>query len=155
MIIALQPKQVSIFWDSIKHAFSNTNPCPDNVDPGTYYNNLFENLLTQKYTAWLLFKYGKDNEKLIYAIGITNIQRDELTGSSTLHIMSLYGFRKLDDDLAKESFVEFMKYARNTECHRVQARSTVPRIHSLAETVGFKRSYQVYNYPIRRPENGR
>lgn len=154
MIIALQPSQVSVFWDSIKHAFSQTNPCPEGVDSATYFNGLLENLLTQKFQVWLVFRYAENGEKNIHAIGITNITQDNLTGEKILHIESLFGVRKLSDELAKESFQELIKYAKNVGCRGIQARSTVPRIFDLALTVGFKKSYEVYSYPIRRKQDG-
>jgi hypothetical protein len=149
MIVALQPEQVSIFWDAIKSTFLKTNPCPVGMDEIDYTNKLLEKLLSMEYVAWIVFKYNDKGEKVVHAIGITVIKKDFLTEMQTLHIISLYGFRFLETDLARTSWGEFIKYANNCNCDKIRMESNVKRVFDLAKLVGFVKKSEVWEYTRR------
>lgn len=147
MIIALQPSQISIFWPNIKEAYLKNNPPPKGVDEYEYSNKVLENLLTQKYICWLGFTMHGE-EKVIHGIGISSIERDPFTGLDTLHILSLYGYRRANSTITRSVFDDFMKYAKNTSCSRIKFQSTHKRLLELAQTVGFKKLTEVYTLDI-------
>lgn len=144
MITALQPSQVSLFWENIRQSFLSTNPPPPGVDHYAYTNKVLENLLTQKYVCWVVYKLNDSGEKVIHALAVTTIEKDNYTGVDTLHIISLFGYRRLDDELARSSFEDFLKYARNTGCFNIKLQSNVRRIFELARAVGFRKVSEVF-----------
>lgn len=149
MITALQPSQVSLFWENIKQAFLQTNPPPPGADKHDYASNALANLLAQKYQCWIVYDLNENGEKLLYAMAITAIERDDFTGIDALHIISLYGFRRLNDALAKSSFKDFLKYANNTSCSVIKMQSNVSRVFELARLVGFKKIAEVHTVNLR------
>lgn len=148
MIIQLQPSQISLFWDAIRHGFLQTNPPPAGISSLEYSNRVLQNLLNQKYQCWLVYEL-RDEKKILVAIGITAISRELLTDVSILNILSLYGFRRLKESTALSAFNDFLIYAKNTDCLKVCARTSVKRVTELASMVGFTKEYESYSFPLR------
>lgn len=148
MIIQLQPSQISLFWDAIQHGFLQTNPPPVGVSSLEYSNKVLQNLLNQKYQCWLVYEL-RNEEKILVAIGVTAITKELLTDVSILNILSLYGFRRLKESTAVNAFNDFLTYAKNTDCVKVCARTSVKRVTELASMVGFTKEFESYSFSLR------
>lgn len=149
MIIALQPAQISLMWDSIRHAFLQTNPPPPGVSETEYANRVLVNLMNQKYQCWTICD-ERDGQRILIALGITTATKELLTDNNVLHIIGLYGFRRLPEQLAIHAFNDFLTYAKNTDCVKIIAHTKIPRVVELMKLVKFDKEYETYSFPLRR-----
>lgn len=147
MILQLQPEQISAFWDSFKEIMLRTNPVNERHRQ-KYLNHVLDQLMSGKFQAWIVFRFNEKKEKMVHALGVTVLMDDVLTGLKTVKILALYGLRPLDDELARESFREFVKYAKNTGCEQVIADTNVERIKELLTLVGAEKILETYTYQV-------
>lgn len=147
MILQLQPEQLSAFWDSFKEVMLRTNPVAEKHQQ-KYLNHALTQLMSGKWQAWIVFRFNDEKEKVVHALGVTVLMDDVLTGLRTVKILALYGLRPLDDELAKESFGEFVKYAKNVKCEQVIADTNVERIKELLTLVGATKTLETYTYSV-------
>lgn len=135
MLIQLQPLQISLLWDEILHSAVQANQV--SVDRRERYGQkLLENLLAGKFQAWVCF--SQDETRKLHAIAITTIAEDSLTGEITAHVLSLYGYRTLTDELALETWDKFQTWARANGCAKISAETGNERIKQLCSLVGLK-----------------
>lgn len=146
MLIQLQPMQISLLWENIRESAVKACRISEKYE-AKYSTALLKNLLSGKFQCWLVFKVV-DGERQMHAIGITAIEKNHLFDFKELHILSLYGLRLLDDELAKESFVKFLRYAKETGCTRIKMETSVGRIKQLAEARGFTNTSECYELDI-------
>lgn len=142
MLIQLQPVQISLLWENIRQSVVRANKVPADKE-GKYSNRLMANLLSGKYQCWLVCDKQGDDKRII-AIGVTAIIEDHLYEVRTLDCLSLYGFRRLDEELAKDSFSKLMDYARRNNCEKIKMQTNVPRMKELIEQQGLSSNTVLY-----------
>lgn len=148
MMIKLTAEQISIYWDTLQYVWLQTNPPPKGVSPTQYLNLLLENLLSDVAQAWIIYE-GEGDTKSVIAVGISSICRDEISGLSTIVIKCLYGFRKLDNDIAMRAFEDFKTYARNTGASQVKLFTNVPRVKELATLCKCVKTSEVFTLDLK------
>lgn len=136
MLIQLQPSQISILWDTIRHGVLKANKVPVENE-AQFSSRLLKNLLSGKYQCWVVHK-DEDGERRIVAIGVTVITNSLLYDTRVLHVLSLYGHRTLTDDVAKDSFDKIKSYAKRNKCVKIEAYTSSKRIKELMGTQGFE-----------------
>jgi hypothetical protein len=102
-----------------------------------YGKRLLENLLMEKYQCWIIFS-KEGEQRRIHAIGITMIVTNHSLVEDELHILSIYGYRTLTDELAEESFAQLRQYAKTNACCCIRMETNAKRIKALAERVGLE-----------------
>jgi hypothetical protein len=132
---------VSEYWAKIKPAAIAAMEL-DPLDPNTseYSNNLFISLLNSTHQAWLIM----DDERELYAMGITCIVEDNLTDVRSLHVDAFYSFQTMTDELARDATASMREYACTVRCERIHALTGNPRAARLLELVGFKAGKMEY-----------
>ena len=148
MVIQLQPDQIVAFWDAIKHGMSTLERIRERGgSPQDRLNSVLKNLLSGYLQCWIIFEEEEGKRKL-HAFGISYIMKDRLTDKETLIIDSLYGFRKLSNELAVEAIDKLKEYAKNTGCSTIYAITSNKRVIDLMELNNFKPIYQIYSLEV-------
>jgi len=138
MLIQLQPAQISLMWNDIRDSVIKTGKVPQELQD-RYAHRVLKNLLSGKYQCWVVFGLDEEGVKRIQAIGVTAILDDNLFSTRNLHVLSLYGYRLLTDEIAKDAFDKLKAYAESNNCERIKLETSVGRIKALAKLVGFER----------------
>lgn len=146
MLIELQPAQISVFWNEIKHGVIQSNNIPANRQE-EYTSNVLTKLLSGQFQAWLCFTEVDEGRK-IHAIGVTTLLQDNLYGYNRLHGLSLYGYRTLTTDLALDAVETLRKYARNNRCEAFTLDTSIPRVAELARLGGMQETVTRYTTSI-------
>lgn len=145
MILKLTGDQVAAYWDLIQYSWLQTNPPPSGVAETEYLNILLENLLSGVAQAWLVLS----DEHEVIAIGVTQLVRDIVSGLESVVIRSLFGLRRLENELAKSAFESFLTYAKNTGAHQVRLETNIGRVKQLAELVGCKKLFETFTLNLK------
>lgn len=146
MIIQLQPEQVVKFWGAIKFGVVKVARVTGD-NPEERMNCILKNLLSGKFQCWIVYEM-EGGEKKLYAMAITYIQPDWLTEERAIFIDTLYGFRKLSNELAKDSIEKVRKYAKANNCTEIKAITESARVIELMTLTGFKSSQQIYSLEV-------
>ena len=144
MLIQLQPIQISLMWNAISDSLVKANQIPEDRQ-ARYVNESLKKLLSGTHQCWVVFSNDEEAERRINAIGITAIIEDKLFNTKNLHVMSLYGYRLLTDEIASESFEKLREYARANKCEKITMETSVSRIKVLAKLVGFSQTSSNYS----------
>lgn len=148
MIMQLQPEQIGAFWDAIKHGMISLERLRGRGgSPQDRLNNVLKNLLSGYLQCWIIYSLDGE-EKRLHGFGMTYIMQDKLTDESILMIDSLYGFRKMSDDLAVESINGIKTYAKNVGCSKIYAVTKNKRVITLMGLNNFEPIYQVYSLEV-------
>ena len=137
MILQLQPKDVSAFWEGIKICLVRANEVSDEHYE-EYTLNALEKLMSGKLQCWVVFNYDEEGRKNIRTMFITSIMEDRVFGYRSLYIEALYGFRKFTDVEALETIEQLKKYCKNTKCRYVRAITSNERVKEIAQMLGFQ-----------------
>lgn len=136
MLIQLQPVQVSLMWNAISDSLVKANKIPEERQ-ARYLNESLKKLLSGTHQCWVVFSHDDEDERRINAVGVTAIVEDQLFKTKNLHVLSLYGYRLLTDEIAQESFDKLRDYAKANKCEKITMETSVSRIKALARLVGF------------------
>lgn len=136
MLIQLQPSQVSLLWENIKHGVLKANEVPAQNEE-QFSTRLLKNLLSGKYQCWVVHGIVKEERKIV-AIGVTTITNSLLYDTRVLHILSLYGYRTLTDAIAKDAFDKIKSYAKRNKCVKIEAYTSSERVKELMDAQGFE-----------------
>lgn len=146
MLVQLQPVQISLLWDDIKHSVSNTTDIPVGKTE-EYFSGLLANLLSGKFQCWVVYSLV-DNVRKLSAIGITALVDDKLFGVKNLHILSLYGYRRLTDELMVTSLQKLKDYATSEHCVNITLSTNIDRIKTLSKLAGFSSTSVNYSLQL-------
>jgi hypothetical protein len=130
MIIQLIPKQIAMFWPTIKQGYITANKISSERadDVGL---KLLENIMKGTHQVWIGFSLDDEGKKVFKYVGITSIQADTLTGDLYLFVNALYGLRKLDFEEAAKDFESVIIFAKNNHCTKIITLSINPRVLDL------------------------
>ena len=147
-VIQLQPEQVSLFWDALKHAVVQVYRVPVGRREEALNSALAE-LMSGKYQCWVMYDFDEEKqERRTYAVVVTSIVRHKLLGTDFLMVDAVYGFRKLNDEIIRDSFQSFVKFAENNGCNRVCCESSVSRVIQVVGELGFKEVSKCFEYVL-------
>lgn len=148
MIMQLMPEQISAFWDVIKHGMVQLERVRGRgITVQAHLNHVLNNLLSGYLQCWIIYE-EVEGEKKLHAFGMSYIMKDRLTGEDKLIIDSLYGFRKLSDELAMESIEGLKKYAKSTGCSKIYAITNNKRVVELMKLNQFEPTYKIYSLEV-------
>lgn len=146
MIIQLQPEQISDLWEGIKHGIVQVGRITGGDIQGKL-NNVLRNLLSGRFQCWIIYDELEDGKK-IHALGITYVLKDKLTNDDELIIYTLYGYRKISDELAVDAIDKLKAYAKAVGCVKIHAFTKNKRVTELMELTNFKSEYQFYSLEV-------
>jgi len=137
MFIKLQPDQVPLFWEMIRHCVIQAYKIPKKFqqDFGIKY---LENILSGLYQAWIGYKLDKEDKKRINFIFTTKIIDEKYYGDRVLNIDSLYGFRMVSIASMDEVYKNFKIYAKANNCNGIIADYSSKRVKQLLDSHGFE-----------------
>jgi len=137
MFIKLQPDQVPLFWEMIRHCVIQTYKIPKKFqqDFGIKY---LENILSGLCQAWIGYKLDKEGKKRINFIFTTKIIDEKYNGVKILGIDSLYGFRMVSVASMDEVYKNFEIYAKANNCHGIVTDYSSKRVKQFLDSQGFE-----------------
>lgn len=141
MIIQLLPSDVPNYWEAIKFACVKA----DNVstkDIPAYATLLLNELLCSKAQCFVGID---DTERTLDAIGVTKIKIDSMKGDKLLEVSCLYAWKGQADEFWIDAIELVKKFAKQTECKQVIARSSNPRVFEIVESVGFREAERIFS----------
>ena len=137
MFIKLQPDQVPLFWEMIRHCVIQAYKIPKKFqqDFGIKY---LENILSGLCQAWIGYKLDKEGKKRINFIFTTKIIDEKYNGVKILGIDSLYGFRMVSVASMDEVYKNFEIYAKANNCHGIVTDYSSERVKQFLDSQGFE-----------------
>lgn len=142
MIIQLTPTQISELWGMIKHGVVVTHRIGKS-DQQKRLNRILEQLLIGKAQAWVGYDY-RDGKKITYAVGLTDIHEDNLTGELRLCLQTLYAFRPIPEDMLQSMIPELVKYAKEIGAVGMFTFTEIPRLQEYYQAQGFNQNKALY-----------
>lgn len=146
MIVKLQPAQISMRWEAIKYAYMQANRVPEELQSDSAIK-LLENLMSGKSDCWIIFEDTKEGRQA-NAIGITSILRQTVKGYDYLEIGTLYGLRKMSNELALDSMNKVKSFAKANGCKMISANTASRRVKELLHLTNFKEAYTTYTFDL-------
>jgi hypothetical protein len=140
-IIKLQPDQIPLFWDLIKHGVIQSYRIPEEFQQDFTIKYL-ENLLLGLYQCWLGYT-GESEDKKIHAIMVTRIMDEKEYGIRTLSIVGIYGFRLIPQEMTEATMELVEEYARANDCNVIVTEYSLKRVGDMLESVGFEKHITV------------
>ncbi len=145
MLIKLLPEQISKFWDVVKYAIEESLP-PIASDHPDKMNRILSSALSDEIGVWVSYTHG-DNTK-IDAVILTKVNYDDASGSKSMLIYCLYGFRKVSEEIWHSWFDAVRKYAISRGCSRVVAYTDVPKVIEMAKSLGGNVDYTFITFDL-------
>jgi len=116
MLVGLQNKQVSEYWDIFKEVIRQSMPTTPEMLPDRMQRMLFA-AMTGRIQCWLC----TDRENAFYCGLITRQTVDDLTGEMSLLIYALAVFKKVSREVRDEDFRALLRCAKEWKCRYVSA----------------------------------
>lgn len=116
MLVGLQNKQVSEYWDIFKEVIRQSMPTTPEMLPDRMQRMLFA-AMTGRIQCWLCI----DRENSFYSGIITRQTVDDLTGEMSLLIYALAVFKKVPREVRDEDFRALLRCAKEWKCRYVSA----------------------------------
>jgi len=141
MLIQLQPKDISIFWDKIKETMIKAGAVPEE-NKEVFLNSALVNLLSGSFQCWIVYEEGEDFKKDFYAIVITSILQDKLFKKLRLNIDYLYAFKVLTEELYSTGLESLRAFAKANSCIEIATESEnakIARVLVHRGYVGYKK----------------
>ena len=137
MIINLQPDQVPLFWDLIKHSLIHARGIPKPYQQD-YALVALEHSLLGDYQCWLSFDLDKDDNKILHCILVTSIINERIYGRRVLYVEALYGFRLISMEMMEDIYDGLKKFGLANDCVALVADYTNKRSKEFLMHLGFE-----------------
>lgn len=137
MFIKLQPDQVSIFWEMIKHGMINSYKIPREFQQDFTLKAL-EHLLSGLSQCWIGYQLDDDGNKRIHFIMTSKIVDEKYYGVRVLFIDSLYGFRLMSEKMVSEIYKGMSEFAKANNCQIMAAEYSSKRVEEFLLSQGFE-----------------
>lgn len=142
MVIKLQPDQVVLFWDLIKHGVINAYKIPHEYQLD-FTNKYLEKLLTGLYQCWVGYEIDEEGVKRITAIQCSRIIDEKEYGIRTFALIGVYGFRLISPALEDDTFEKLEEFARANGCNVMVTEYSSKRIGDMLAKHGFEKHITV------------
>ena len=139
MAVKLTTEQVPRFWEAIKYASVNSGRVRSEYVQ-SYCSRLLYELLSG--TAQVFVRL--DEKRNLAALAVTKVLVDDITGSKSLRIDSLFSFAKQDVETWIDDLVTLKKFASNKGCRYIIGWTNNPRVIELCSMTGFKERLRSY-----------
>lgn len=138
MFIKLQPDQVPLFWEAIKHGMITVYKIPEDLKQDFAIGAL-TGLLSGMSQAWVGYDLDEEENKILRCIVTTKIIDDKYRGIRYLHIDSLYGYRTMPEGMPAEAFGVLEEYALANDCKAVSAEYSIKRVEDFLMSSGYEK----------------
>jgi len=143
MLIKLIPKQIPVFWDTIKYGCRSANTVhQEHYQP--YFNELLHALLSDKAQCFVRL----DENRVIIAILVTRFIGNKITGEKDFHLQSAYSFKTEPKDVWAKDFKVLVDVALKANCANITFETSNPKLAALGTTFGFREVSRLYTYKI-------
>lgn len=137
MLIKLLPEQVARNWEAVRYSIEqSTESLPgENVDR---FANVLEEVFLNKMHVWL----SVNERKVVEGVVTTRLQKDQVSGTRTLFIYSVYGYVDVSYKSWAEGFKSLCKFAEAERCSYISAMTANDSLVRLAERLGGRADYR-------------
>jgi len=132
MLVKLLPQQIAKLWDIIRYGLVRTWPI-GTEDSSERVQELLRNLLTETIQCWM----AKEGEEFLGFL-LTKINICDVTGSRSLNVMSVFGFKVVPDAQWVKGMAQLVEFAKANNCKFITATSDNAKILRLLERFNFK-----------------
>lgn len=132
MLIKLLPVQISKMWDIIRYGLIRTWPI-GTEEGSERVQDVLRNLLSETVQCWV----AMDGDEFVGFV-LTRISICDVTGSRSLNLMSVFGFKAVPDSFWEMGMKMFVEFAKANDCKFVTATSDNVKILRLLEGFNFK-----------------
>ena len=143
MLIKLIPKQIPIFWETIKYSCEKADALhQENYQP--YFNELLHALLSDKAQCFVRL----DDKRVLLGLLITRFLGNKVTGEKEFRLQSAYSFHSEPQAVWAKDFGVVLEIAMKTGCTKITFETNNPQLASLGTSVGCKEVSRLYEYII-------
>ena len=132
MLVKLLPIQIAKLWDIIRYGLVRTWPI-GSENSSERVQDVLRNLLTETIQCWM----AKDGDEFLGFL-LTKINICDVTGSRSLNVMSLFGFKIVPDEQWVAGMQQLIEFAKANDCSFITATSDNAKILRLLERFKFK-----------------
>ena len=132
MLIKLLPVQISKIWEIIRFGLIRTWPI-GTEEGSERVQEVLKNLLTETIQCWV----AREGEEFLGFL-LTKINICDVTGSRSLNLMSVFGFKVVPDEQWEKGMLQLIEFAKANNCKFVTATSDNVKILSLLTKFKFK-----------------
>jgi hypothetical protein len=141
MLNKLLPKQVSAYWDSIKHGIEQSCPSDIMLSPESLNKYLIA-LMSGQLQCWMLTERTDEGIKY-FGNCISKIVTDDITGNKVLLLTSLYLYETASDELWLGAFNSLKDFGLANGCKKITAYTKNPRVLQRSEQFKFDVAWHV------------
>ena len=131
MLIKLLPSQIAKMWDVVRYGLVRTWPI-GTEESSERVQDVLRNLLTETVQCWI----AKGDEEFLGFL-LTKINICDVTGSKSLNVMSVFGFRVVPDEQWVAGMKQLVEFAKANNCKYITAMSDNAKILRLLERFKF------------------
>lgn len=142
MLLKMLPDQVADQWETIWPAIEIALPTSDSV--GSAKTSILKSMMSGEMDCWIMKSESNDD---IYALATTCLFHNP-SGSRSLFIYSLYGFRQIPFEMWTASFETLIRWASSKGCSEVLAYTSNEKLISLARRLGGNTSNVLVTLPV-------
>jgi hypothetical protein len=142
VVLKLQPEQIGLFWDAISHAFLSAGSVPKS-NTEKWLSGCLAALMSGISQCWLIYD-RKEEEFHLYAVVVSQLVNDPLSGQLVLMLGPLYGFRKMEDAMMIDAVEKICRYGVSQNCVRTVVWSPHPRVQDWAIKCGFVEASRIF-----------
>lgn len=130
-ILPVLPEQLDGVWGLVKEAAAVSMPGLDEEAWQQVYRDVKQGTLLCEF---VVAQSAEGNKAL--ALALLQPTRDPYTGEKVLHVLCLYGYRKMTPAQYREAFTHLLRLARGLGVTKISALSDVPVVVELFEVLG-------------------
>lgn len=140
VLLRLQPNQISEHWEVIKEALlASAPPIMDGADDFVLY--VLKQLISSKMQVWVMLN---DNRTLI-GIVITTVTRDDCSGTKSLLIYCVYGFRPVSSKAWEFGLNKLILFAKSNNCQKLSFYTQSDEILAVINRLG---KFDTFTYGV-------
>ena len=137
MIIKLQPDQVILFWEMIKHCVINSYKIPEKYQQD-FTLKILEHLLSGMSQCWIGYGIDEMNNKRVHFVLTTKMVDEKFYGIKSLFIDSIYSYRLITEEMVNNINENLEKFAKANNCNVMVAEYTTKRVGEFLISQGFE-----------------
>lgn len=149
MLLKLNPENIFYHWKLISFAIQQSLP-PITIESPKRLTKILEALLLDKLQCWALADYpdGDVSNPNIYLIGVTSLNKDEITEVKSLMIYSMYGFKTIPRKMIREAIDTLKIFADSEGCHNISAYTKLDKVTTYSKIFGASHEYDFLTIPL-------
>jgi hypothetical protein len=138
MIVRIAPEQIATIWEYVRPGIMETM-LPVAEQNHETIQRVLRSLLAEDMQLWLGLENPEDfTDKSIYGVMVTTIYSDLISESKSLVIYSLFETREIPPMIWLLGMRKLGDFAAAMSCSQIIAYTDIPRIITLAKSLGFK-----------------